>query len=223
MTMPSSQSQITLKLLPAAQYQGVNGDDPIRFYYWPVFGRMYRQRVEWCLSQCAGGERILEIGFGSGLTFLNLSPMYREIHGLDLTADVKRVTEVFASQGISTDLRQGNVLKMPYPDGHFDTVLLISILEHLKPSEQITAFAEIRRVLRPGGQVVYGVPIERPLMVWMFRLLGYNIRLHHFSTHQQVRDAAASVLKEVRVIGMPSFPRGLGNVYEIGHFVKPLA
>jgi len=211
---------VQLKLLPAAEYQGVNGYDPIRFYYWPVIGRMYRRRVELCLAECRGGERILEIGFGSGLTFLNLHDRYREIHGLDLTADVQRVTQVFTSRGIATDLRQGNVLQMPYPDNHFDTVLLISILEHLQPAEQLAAFNEIRRVLRPGGLVVYGVPIERPLMVWMFRCLGYNIRLHHFSTEKQVRAAAASVMKEVRVTGMPSFPPGLGNVYEVGHFVK---
>jgi len=214
---PSGQ---TLKLLSSGEYKGVNGHDPIRFYYWPVFGRMYRRRVELCLNQCAGGERILEIGFGTGLTFLNLADKYREIHGLDLTADVGRVHSVFASHNINTDLRQGNILAMPYPDNHFDTVLSISILEHLKPQEQTVAFSEIRRVLKPGGQAVYGVPIERPFMVFMFRCLGYNIRLHHFSTELQVRAAAASLLKEVNVTQMTSFPPGMGSVYEIGHFAK---
>jgi ubiquinone/menaquinone biosynthesis C-methylase UbiE len=209
-----------LKLLPRDQYLGVNGDDPIRFYYWPVFGRMYRRRVEMCLNELAGGERVLEIGFGTGLTFLNLHDKYREIHGLDLTADTGVIQQRFAARGISTDLRQGNVLKMPYPDGYFDTVLLISILEHLKPEEQPLAFAEIRRVLRSGGQVVYGVPIERPFMVWMFRLLGYDIRQHHFSTEEQVRAAAGKLLKEERVQKMPSIPKGMGYVYEVGHFVK---
>jgi ubiquinone/menaquinone biosynthesis C-methylase UbiE len=209
-----------LKLLPRDQYLGVNGDDPIRFYYWPILGRMYRRRVEMCLGQLSGGQRVLEIGFGSGLTFLNLHDKYQEIHGLDLTADTGFIQQRFAARGISTDLRQGNVLQMPYRDGHFDSVLLISILEHLKPEEQPLAFAEIRRVLRPGGQVVYGVPIERPLMVWMFRLLGYDIRAHHFSTEVQVRAAAASLLKEACVEKMPSFPKGLGYVYEVGHFVK---
>jgi ubiquinone/menaquinone biosynthesis C-methylase UbiE len=209
-----------LKLLPRGQYLGVNGADPIRFYYWPVLGRMYRRRVEMCLEQCTGGKRILEIGFGTGLTFLNLHEKYKEIHGLDLTADAVQVASVFSARGITTDLRQGNVLQMPCADGHFDTVLLISILEHLKPAELPQAFAEIRRVLRPGGQVVYGVPIERPLMVHMFRLLGYDIREHHFSTEHGVRAAAASVMKEVRVDRMPSFPPGMGYVYEVGHFRK---
>lgn len=209
-----------LKLLPRGAYAGVNDNDPIRFYYWPVFGRMYRRRVELCLNECAGGERVLEVGFGTGLTFLNLAEKYREIWGLDLTADVEQVRRVFEPHGVKTDLRNGSVLEMPYPDGHFDTVLLISILEHLKPAEQERAFAEMKRVLRPGGQVVYGVPIERGLMVFMFRVLGYNIREHHFSTEQDVARAARKLLEEMRIVRMPSTPPGLGYVYEVGHFRK---
>lgn len=109
---------------------------------------------------------------------------------------------------------------MPYEDDFFDTVLLISILEHIKPDEQTQAFSEIRRVLKPGGQVIYGVPIERRFMVLMFRLLGYNIHEHHFSTEKDVFDAANSVLDKVRVVQMQSTPSLFGPVYEVGHFVK---
>ena len=182
---------------------------------------MYRKRVELCLNQLTGGQRVLEVGFGSGLSFLNLHDLYEEIHGLDLTADVKAVSDNFAARGIHTHLHNGNVLSMPFEDNTFDSVLLISILEHLKPQEQAQAFGEIRRVLRPGGQCVYGVPVERKLMVFMFRVLGYNIREHHFSTEADVRKAAAEVLREVRVLPMYGTPRFTGRVYEVGHFVKP--
>jgi ubiquinone/menaquinone biosynthesis C-methylase UbiE len=181
---------------------------------------MYRKRVELCLGECRGGERILEIGFGTGLTFLNLHENYREIHGLDLTADVAAVQANFAARNIQTDLRQGNVLKMPYPDEFFDTVLLISILEHLKPEEQPLAFEEIKRVLKPGGQVVYGVPIERPLMVFMFRMLGCDIRKEHFSTQNDVSAAAGKILDKVRLKQMTSRPPIFGPVYEVGHFAR---
>ncbi|MGA2442955.1 MAG: class I SAM-dependent methyltransferase, partial [Tepidisphaeraceae bacterium] len=167
-----------------------------------------------------GGERILEIGFGTGLTFMNLNDLYREIHGLDLTADISTVQAAFAARHVQTQLRQGNVLEMPYEDNFFDTVLLISILEHLKPDEQFKAFAEIERVLKPGGQVVYGVPIERPLMVFMFRMLGCDIRKEHFSTELDVSFAAQERFQKVRVIQMPSRPPIFGPVYEIGHFLK---
>ena len=210
----------TLKLLPRDQYVASNETDPVRYYYWPVLGRMYRRRVELCLAECRGGERVLEVGYGSGVTFLNLHDQYREIHGLEIEADVTKVRDNFQQRGIATDLRNGDVLKMPYPDDYFDTVLLISILEHLKPHDQPRAFAEIKRVLKPGGQVVYGVPIERPMMVFMFRVLGYNIREHHFSTEQDVSRAAGELLEKVRIVQMRSTPPVTGAVYEVGHFVK---
>jgi len=209
-----------LKLLPVDEYAGVDRHDPIRFYKWPIIGTMYRRRVELCLAECAGGERVLEVGFGSGVTFLNLHEKYKEIHGLDLTASVADVQAVFAARKVQTFLQNGNVLKMPYPDGHFDTVLLISILEHLKPEEQLPAFEEIRRVLKAGGQAIYGVPIERPLMAFMFRVLGCNIRDHHFSTEKDIAAAAEKALRKVGIVEMHSTPPVFGAVYEVGHFVK---
>jgi ubiquinone/menaquinone biosynthesis C-methylase UbiE len=183
---------------------------------------MYRRRVELCLAECKAGERILEVGFGAGVTFLNLSRQYKEIHGLDLNASVEEVAKVFEARQIETHLAKGNVLSMPYADNFFDTVLLISILEHLKPFEQVPAFEEIRRVLKPQGQVVYGVPAERKLTVFMFRLLGCNIREHHFSTEKDVFNAADRVLDKVRLVKMRGIPWFCGDVYEVGHFVKRL-
>jgi len=220
--MPTTGRLTKLKLLPYHEYSGVDRNDPLRFYFWPVIGKMYRRRIELCLAECAGGERVLEVGFGAGVTFLNLHDKYKEIYGLDLNASVEDVAAVFRARQIETHLQNGSVLTTPYPDDFFDTVLLISILEHLKPSEQIQAFGEARRVLKPGGQVIYGVPVERRLMVAMFWLLGFNIREHHFSTQKDVFDAANSVLKKVKVIRMQSVPSFFGPVYEVGHFVKAL-
>jgi ubiquinone/menaquinone biosynthesis C-methylase UbiE len=218
--MKPTRKKIRLQLLPLQRYVGVDEKDPIKFYRLPVIGRMYQQRIELCLEQLTGGQSVLEVGFGSGVSFLNLSQLYQEIHGLDLTADVRQVGEMFASLGIQTELRNGSVLEMPYPDQSFDSVLLISILEHLQPYEQHQAFREIWRVLKPGGQVVYGVPVERPLMVFLFRLLGTDIRQHHFSTEADVRVAAQEVFGPGNITPMRG-PLGLfGQVYEVGEYRK---
>jgi SAM-dependent methyltransferase len=223
MTMTVGTNPSSLKLLARREYAAPQKLDPLPLYYWPILGTMYRRRVELCLAECTGGARILEVGFGSGVTFVNLHDLYQEIHGLDRDAPVEEVARGFRGRGIPTSLQQGDVCAMPYPDGYFDTVLLISILEHLTPEQLSSACREIARVLRPGGQMVYGVPIERPLMVWMFRLLGSNIREQHFSTHSDVAQAAGVVLKPIRIVSMSSVPSLFGPVYQVGHFIKAAA
>jgi hypothetical protein len=75
-------------------------------------------------------------------------------------------------------------------------------------------------VLKPRGQVVYGVPVERPFMVFMFRLLGTDIRQHHFSTETDVRVAAQEVFGPGNITPMRG-PLGLfGRVYEVGDYRK---
>lgn len=209
-----------LQVFPRDVYIGIDELDPLRFYFWPVLGKMYRRRVELCLNECKKGQRVLDIGYGSGINFLNLNDKFEEIHGLDLDSPPEKITAIFESYDIETHLKQGDVLDMPYPDDYFDTVLLISILEHIKPEEQIIAFKEIKRVLKPGGQVVYGTPIERPLMVLAFWLLGVNIREHHFSTQKDIINAAQKIFDEEKIIKMHGAKGLFGQVYEIGHFIK---
>jgi ubiquinone/menaquinone biosynthesis C-methylase UbiE len=218
--MNQSQISVKLKLLSKEDYVSGGKFDPIRFYFWPIIGRMYRKRVELCLAECNGGERVLDIGFGSGVNFLNLNELYKEIHGLDLTAKVGLVVENFKKYGLQPKLLNGNILNMPYPDNYFDSVLLVSILEHIKPDEQLTAFREIKRVLKSGGQLIYGVPVEQPFMVFSFRLLGVNIREHHFSTEEDVSNAAQNVMEKVRLVDMNNPLPLMKPVYQVGHFVK---
>lgn len=208
----------SLKMLPVKHYAGVNNDDPIRYYGLPIIGVLFRRRVEFCLSELSGGDRILEVGFGSGVTFINLFEKYKEIYGLDLTAETDKVSKVFNELNIKTNLTNGSVLSMPYPDDFFDSVLLISILEHLHPEDLENAFIEIRRVLKKDGQVVYGVPVNGYLMTFLFRLLGYDIKQYHFSSEKEVCIAGEKYFRKISVNRMHLGP--LGSIYEAGHFQK---
>ena len=87
---------------------------------------------------------------------MNLHKLYQEIYGLDLSARVDEVSSLFENLNIAVHLKNGNVLCMPYDKDCFDTVLGISVLEHLKLEDQFQAFSEIHRVLKPGGQAIYG-------------------------------------------------------------------
>jgi hypothetical protein len=57
-------------------------------------------------------------------------------------------------------------------------------------------------------------------MALMFRLLGVNIREHHWSTERDVAAAAAQRLRLVRLVPLTG-PLGLfGQLYQVGHFVR---
>ena len=165
-------SRTKLKMLTRSQYDKLRLNpqiDPIEIYFKPIFGKFYRGRVELCLDELIPGKRVLEIGYGSGVAFLNLHDQFSKIDGLDVNAPSERVTDLYRSLGINVNLRKGNVLKMPYPDKYFDCVLAISILEHLQPEEQMVAMEEIKRVLKNGGQFIYGVPIASKTMELFFK------------------------------------------------------
>ena len=58
----------------------------------------------------------------------------------------------------SAHVRTGSVTALPYPDNHFDRALCLDVLEHLTFEEQPRALVELRRVLRPRGELLVSVP-----------------------------------------------------------------
>ena len=59
---------------------------------------------------------------------------------------------------VSDRVREGSVTALPFPDGSFDRALCLDVLEHLSYEDQPRAFAELHRVLRPGGELFVSVP-----------------------------------------------------------------
>jgi len=171
---------------------------------------MYRSRVARTLSLLPYGSRVLEIGYGSGVSFLNLSRKFNEIHGIDVHDRPFEVAQSFAEAGMTLDLRQGSILNLPYENDTFDAAVAISIHEELPPEVQNKAFSEVRRVVRQGGCYVVGVPGVNFTMNTAFYLLGCNIRKYHVTTDCQVQDAMADNFRMDCVWRNPSrLPRSL--------------
>ena len=106
------------------------------------------------VHQPATGDRVLDVGCGCGLdTFvaaLLAGPAGRST-GLDLTAEMLEWPRK-AATGVSlnnVEFQEGSAEKLPFEDASFDLVISNGVL-NLVPDKD-AAFAEIRRVLRPGG------------------------------------------------------------------------
>lgn len=170
----------------AGDYAWTGEADPIRYYRAPIIGRFFRRRVANCISLLPGGNRILEIGYGSGVSFLNLAERYKEIHGIDVHNRVEEVARSFRHIGMIPRLRQGSVTRLPYHDASFDAAIAISVHEELPPRDQQAAFREVHRVLKPGGCYVVGVPGVNWLMNSALYAIGCDVRKYHVTTDAQV-------------------------------------
>ncbi|MGH3165763.1 MAG: class I SAM-dependent methyltransferase, partial [Trebonia sp.] len=119
----------------------------------------FRYSVEGHLPDCfdalhVQGKRVLEIGLGQGADSESLIRRGALWSGIDLTAEsVARVKTRLALRDLPLEeLRQGSVLDLPFADGTFDMVFSHGVLHHVPEISQ--AEKEIRRVLKPGGELV---------------------------------------------------------------------
>ena len=156
---------------------------------------------------------MLEVGYGSGTSFLDLAERFDEIYGLDIHEHGNAVSETFARERIEVNLTQGSILDPPYPENYFDAVLAISILEHLQPDEQSAVMQQIHRLLRPGGVFVVGVPELNRRMSVAFRMIGYDISQHHFSDPNTVLEATRAVFRIDQKVNLPAFAPDFARLY----------
>ncbi|MBI5785159.1 MAG: methyltransferase domain-containing protein [Rhodocyclales bacterium] len=93
---------------------------------------------------------VLIAGIGTGLDIPHLPPQHRYV-GIDLTrAMLAKAQRRIAGRHIR--LVQGDVQRLPFPDTHFDAVVLHLILAVVP--EPNACLAEAARVLKPGGHIL---------------------------------------------------------------------
>lgn len=107
--------------------------------------------------EVAEGETVLDLGCGAGIDLLlaarKVGPSGRVI-GIDMTPEmIARARENVRSAGVTNaEVRQGIIEELPVEDGSVDWVISNCVI-NLSP-EKRRVFAEIARVLKPGGRML---------------------------------------------------------------------
>jgi len=98
--------------------------------------------------------RILEIGFGTGRNLPHYPPDVRRIEAIDPDLDLDRYSlPRIARAPIEVDFHHLDAEHLPFEDRRYDTVVSTFTLCSIPDVEH--ALAEIRRVLKPGGQFLF--------------------------------------------------------------------
>jgi ubiquinone/menaquinone biosynthesis C-methylase UbiE len=119
--------------------------------------RRYTQQAHWTsdlrryLFRQAGlqaASRILEVGCGTGAILSEL-PDLVDSHGIDIDRSALEQCHINAP---GARLIEGDALKLPYSDKSFDMVYCHFLL--LWVSDPLQALLEMKRVAKPGGQML---------------------------------------------------------------------
>jgi ubiquinone/menaquinone biosynthesis C-methylase UbiE len=120
----------------------------------------------------AASGKVLEVGVGSGLNFPLYDKQVDVIFGLDpsprLLAIARRRA---AAAGIHANLLLGSATAIPLADNTVDTVVMTWTLCSIP--DPLTALREMRRVLKPGGRLLFvehGLSPEHGVERWQHRL-----------------------------------------------------
>jgi ubiquinone/menaquinone biosynthesis C-methylase UbiE len=130
-----------------------------------LFGRDTRAQV---CAQASGDA--LEVAIGTGLNLPHY-PLGIRLTGVDLSpamlaAAAKRASDL----GLTVDLREAEAEHLPFGDASFDTV--VCTLSLCSVADDRAAIVEMRRVLRPGGQLLLldHVAATNPILLTLQRL-----------------------------------------------------
>jgi SAM-dependent methyltransferase len=125
------------------------------------YGDVGRAQVIGKVAKALGGRparfaRSLEIGAGTGYFSLNLlaAGVVGEAVCTDISPGMLGVLADNArTLGLTVETRACDAEALPFEDGSFDLVVGHAVLHHLPDLGR--AFGEFRRVLRPGGMIVF--------------------------------------------------------------------
>jgi len=102
---------------------------------------------------------VADLGCGPGHIAAYLSALGSPVTGIDLSPVM---VEVGARRYPEVSFRVGSLLTLPATDGEFAAAVALYSVIHLKPADRQSAYAEMHRVICPGGWLLLAVHTVPP-------------------------------------------------------------
>ena len=147
-----------------------------------VDGSNSRMIIE--MARIKPGDKVLDVGCGTGdltLTAKKYAGSSGSAYGIDASPEgVDLARKKAERSGAKAVFEVGLIEKIPYPDAAFDVVISRLVIHHLPDDLKHQGFAEIFRVLKPGGLFFladFKPPTNRVLAHVISALIGHGMML----------------------------------------------
>ncbi len=139
---------------------GATGGTPGTVEYFREVERLRFQQQAWTRAYFNYpqfvGKRVLEIGVGQGTDLVQFAGGGADCHGVDITErHLELAGQNFLLRGLPVVLRNADATALPYPPDSFDCVYSFGVLHHIPEPDRV--IAEVKRVLKPGGVLMFAV------------------------------------------------------------------
>ncbi len=155
------------------------------------------------------GQRVLDVGTGTGVAAITAARVGAEVSALDLTPELLEQAKQDAAIAEQAGIHwiEGDAENLPYPDNSFDIV--ISQFGHMFAPRADVVVREVHRVLMPGGLFAFASWPPEHLMGRVFALVDT------YAASPTSHDAAPQLWGDTHII-----TQRLANFFEAPFFER---
>lgn len=148
-------------------------------YHWCLSGfyrLIYELKVLYAMPYLMSSDRVLDLGGGDGKLASMIADKVKEVWCVDPSERAIRMGEVITEGILNLYFRKMSAEKLDFPDGYFDKIFFIEVIEHIPRDILPQVLKEIRRVLKAGGKLFLSTPNRRNLRarIWGARNIPHK-------------------------------------------------
>ena len=152
-------------------------------------------------------SRVLDFGCGAGRLTQALAQRFDRAEGVDIAESMIALADAHNVDASNTTFRVNELADLSiFPDGSFDFLMSIVVLQHMKNSLKESYLREFFRVLRPGGIAMFTVPSHAGLSlngmarrlpnsvqnIYRRRRYGYNSVMEFYTMRRKLVEASVA-------------------------------
>lgn len=174
-----------------------------------IYGRyQVFEEVDEELKLLSPGNKVLDLGCGTGHFSNYIFSKGFEVHAIDPSL---KMLEFARNNFPNISFIEGVASSLPFPDNSFDLIISIEVLRYLDTADVKQAYAEMYRVLKPGGRILVthvnlfaadGYYFFYHLKQLVLRLANQPLHACYFTTpEKETRLAKEAGFSSARAIG----------------------